>query len=53
MIQDSLLGAVYLSGIDMLLLLVFLYIMGLLFKLFPTINNISFAKKKVKKHDNN
>lgn len=50
MIQDTLLGAVYLSIIDMVLLIAFLYVLGLLFRLFPVINKISFTAKRGKKH---
>ncbi|MEI8216594.1 MAG: hypothetical protein WCF96_05800 [Eubacteriales bacterium] len=46
MINDTLQGAVYLSVIDMVLLLGFLFIMGQLFKLFPLVNKISFVFRK-------
>jgi hypothetical protein len=52
MIQDTVLGAVYLSIIDMILLVAFLYILGLLFRLFPLINKIPFLGKG-QNHDNN
>lgn len=53
MIQDTVLGAVYLSVIDMILLIAFLYILGLVFKLFPLINKISSASRKEHNNDNN
>lgn len=53
MIQDTVLGAVYLSAIDMILLIAFLYVLGLLFRLFPMFNKISLAARGGKKHDNN
>jgi hypothetical protein len=53
MIQDTVLGAVYLSAIDMILLIAFLYILGLLFRLFPLFNKISFKTRKGHNHDNN
>lgn len=46
MISDTIQGAIYLSIIDMILLIVFLYLMGKLFKLFPLINKIKFTSKK-------
>lgn len=53
MIQDTVLGAVYLSVIDMILLVGFLYILGLIFRLFPLFNKISFTARKGHNHDNN
>jgi hypothetical protein len=46
MINDSVTGAIYLSVIDMILLVVFLLLMGQLFKLFPLVNKIRFFRKK-------
>jgi hypothetical protein len=46
MINDTVQGAIYLSIIDMILLVVFLYLMGQLFKLFPIVNKIKFFRKK-------
>jgi hypothetical protein len=46
MINDTVQGALYLSVIDMILLIVFLYLMGQLFKLFPLVNKIRFFRKK-------
>lgn len=57
MIHDTVLGAVYLSVVDMILLIAFLYLLGLVFKLFPLLNKISFTafteRKGRKHHDNN
>lgn len=53
MIQDTVLGAVYLSVIDMILLVAFLYILGLVFRLFPLVNKISLPERKGHNHDNN
>ena len=46
MINDTVQGALYLSAIDMILLIVFLFLMGQLFKLFPIVNKIRFFRKK-------
>lgn len=46
MISDTVQGAIYLSIIDMILLIVFLILMGQLFKLFPLVNKIRFFRKK-------
>ncbi len=46
MINDTVQGAIYLSVIDMILLIVFLYAMGQLFKLFPLVNKIKFTLRK-------
>jgi hypothetical protein len=46
MINDTVQGALYLSVIDMILLIVFLYLMGQLFKLFPIVNKIRLTRKK-------
>lgn len=46
MISDTVQGALYLSAIDMVLLVVFLYVLGLLFKLFPLVNKIKSPFKK-------
>lgn len=53
MIKDTVLGAVYLSAVDMILLIAFLYILGLIFRLFPLFNKISFKSGKGHDHDNN
>lgn len=56
MIHDTVLGAVYLSVVDMILLITFLYLLGLVFKLFPLLDKISltvFTKRKGHNHDNN
>lgn len=53
MIHDTVIGALYLSAVDMILLVAFLYILGLLFRLFPLFNKISFTKRKEQNNDNN
>ncbi|MGB9679393.1 MAG: hypothetical protein ACPLW7_02760 [Minisyncoccia bacterium] len=46
MIPNTVLGAVYLSIIDMILLLLLLLVIGGLLKLFPLINKIEQYKRK-------
>ena len=46
MINDTILGAIYISIIDMILLVGFLYIIGLLLKAFPIVNKLSFLFKR-------
>ena len=46
MINDTVQGAIYLSIVDMILLIAFLYVMGQLFKLFPLVNKIKFTFRK-------
>jgi hypothetical protein len=53
MIHDTVLGALYLSAVDMILLIAFLYILGLVFRLFPLFNKITFSKRKGQNNDNN
>lgn len=52
MIGDSVMGAIYLSIIDMVLLLVFLYVLGVVLKLFPLINKVKFSSKEAEGNDN-
>ena len=52
MIADSVSGAVLISIIDMILLLFFLYVIGLILKLLPLINKIHSNSHGREKHDN-
>jgi hypothetical protein len=46
MINDTILGAIYISIIDMTMLVGFLFIIGFLLKAFPIINKLSFSFRR-------
>ncbi|CAB1251895.1 hypothetical protein ACFHWD_00245 [Clostridium sp. MT-14] len=52
MIADSVSGAVLISIIDMILLLFFLYVIGLILRLLPMVNKIHLKSHGREKHDN-
>lgn len=48
MVSNSVSGAIMISIVDMILLISFLYIIGLFLKCLPLINKISFGSKEGK-----
>ncbi|MEY8764449.1 MULTISPECIES: hypothetical protein [Clostridium] len=52
MISDSVSGAVIISIVDMILLLFFLYVIGLILKLLPLVNKFHLKSHGREKHDN-
>ncbi|WP_175412907.1 hypothetical protein [Clostridium sp. AWRP] len=52
MISDSVMGAVIISVVDMILLIFFLYVIGLLLKLLPFVNKVKFKSNGREKNDN-